>query len=38
MQDPKKGRPMLVTPPPVVGDYLHREQLADDELLVAKRR
>ncbi len=25
------GRPKLVTPPPVPGDYLHKEQLTDDE-------
>ena len=24
------GRPKLVTPPPVPGDYLHKEQLTED--------
>ncbi len=38
VREPKTGRPMLVTPPPVVGDYLHKEQLNDDELLAAKRK
>ena len=32
------GRPKLVTPPPVPGDYLHKEQLTDDEKEWAKRR
>lgn len=32
------GRPKLVTPPPVSGDYLHKEQLTDDEKEWAKRR
>ncbi|EBS0579461.1 methionyl-tRNA formyltransferase [Salmonella enterica subsp. enterica serovar Enteritidis] len=32
------GRPELVTPPPVPGDYLHKEQLTDDEKEWAKRR
>ncbi|EBW9252706.1 TPA: methionyl-tRNA formyltransferase [Salmonella enterica subsp. enterica serovar Enteritidis] len=32
------GRPKLVTPPPVLGDYLHKEQLTDDEKEWAKRR
>ncbi|ELU3374160.1 methionyl-tRNA formyltransferase [Escherichia coli] len=32
------GRPKLVTPPPVPGDYLHNEQLTDDEKEWAKRR
>ncbi|HBD4972981.1 TPA: methionyl-tRNA formyltransferase [Escherichia coli] len=32
------GRPKLVTPPAVPGDYLHKEQLTDDEKEWAKRR
>ncbi len=33
------GRPKLVTPPPLSpGDYLHKEQLTDDEKEWAKRR
>ncbi|EBD0388393.1 methionyl-tRNA formyltransferase [Salmonella enterica] len=32
------GRPKLVTPPTVPGDYLHKEQLTDDEKEWAKRR
>ena len=30
--------PQLVTPPPVPGDYLHKEQLTDDEKTWAKKR
>ncbi|HBN7237763.1 TPA: methionyl-tRNA formyltransferase, partial [Escherichia coli] len=32
------GRSKLVTPPPVPGDYLHKEQLTDDEKEWEKRR
>ncbi|WP_039061721.1 MULTISPECIES: hypothetical protein [Enterobacteriaceae] len=32
------GHPKLVTPPPVPSDYLHKEQLTDDEKEWAKRR
>lgn len=38
VRDPKSGQPKLVTPPPVVGDYLHKEQLTDEEMVAAKRR
>lgn len=38
VHDPKTGRPILVTPPPVAGDYLHKEQLENDEVLAAKCR
>ncbi|WP_240116239.1 FitA-like ribbon-helix-helix domain-containing protein [Erwinia endophytica] len=38
VRDIETGRPKLVTPPPVAGDYLHREQLEADEVLASKRR
>lgn len=38
VRDIETGRPKLVTPPPVAGDYLHREQLEVDEVLASKRR
>lgn len=31
VRDIDTGHPKLVTPPPVPGDYLHKEQLTDDE-------
>ncbi len=34
----ENGHPKLVTPPPVAGDYLHKEQLTDEEKEWAKRR
>lgn len=38
VRDIDNGRPKLVTPPPVTGDYLHKDQLSDDEKEWAKRR
>ncbi|MDL1703506.1 hypothetical protein PSV30_13835 [Yersinia pestis] len=38
VRDIETGRPKLVTPPPVAGDYLHKEQLEADEVLASKRR
>lgn len=36
--DPKEGRAKLVTPPPVKGSYLHKEQLTEEEIIAAKKR
>lgn len=36
VKDPETKRAKLVTPPPVAGDYLHREQLSDAELEYAR--
>ena len=38
VRDVETGRPKLVTPPPIAGDYLHREQLEADEVSASKRR
>ena len=38
VRDIDTGHPKLVTPPPVPGDYLHKEQLTDDEKTWAKKR
>lgn len=36
IRDPKSQRAKLVPPPPLPGDYLHRDQLTDEELECAK--
>lgn len=36
VRDPKTNRAKLVTPPPLAGDYLHRDQLSEAELEYAK--
>ncbi|WP_238554683.1 FitA-like ribbon-helix-helix domain-containing protein [Dickeya zeae] len=38
VRDPETQQPKLVTPPPVQGDYLHRDQLSDEEIDAAKIR
>lgn len=38
VRDPDTQRAKLVTPPPLPGDYLHREQLSADEIEYAKIR
>lgn len=38
VRDPETKRAKLVTPPPLVGDYLHREQLTDEELELTKMK
>jgi len=38
IRDMGTGHPKLITPPPVPGDYLHKDQLSDDEKEWAKRR
>ncbi|HGB2244981.1 TPA: methionyl-tRNA formyltransferase [Salmonella enterica subsp. enterica serovar Aberdeen] len=35
--DPKEGKAKLVTPPPVKGNYLHRDQLTDKELAASRK-
>lgn len=38
VRDPETGRPKLVSPPPIPGDYLHREQLTEQEIAATKQR
>ena len=38
VRDFETGRPKLIPPPPITGDYLHREQLDADEVLASKLR
>lgn len=38
VRDPETKRAKLVTPPPLPGDYLHKEQLTEDEIEYAKIR
>lgn len=38
VRDCETQRAKLVTPPPVPGDYLHREQLSEEELVYARKR
>lgn len=36
--DAQDGRAKLVTPPPVKGNYLHREQLTAEEVVAAQKQ